>query len=156
MGAAAGRTLHRLGVDPSALDVRCRIGQFALENMGLRPLDAASAPQGMLAPMSGEARSSALERGGGLLREARHCEDVGAAPKRRRVDPLGSDEPPSPHVLRVVGPIAYCEACGSYAIERHGIAMQEACRGPVPNAKARIERMRRGLHPLTGASLVSQ
>jgi hypothetical protein len=57
--------------------------------------------------------------------------------------------------MKLVGPIAFCELCGRFAIERHGVGLQDECPGHDPNVKLRIERMRMGLHPLTGVSLVS-
>ncbi len=59
------------------------------------------------------------------------------------------------HQMQIVGPIAFCELCGRFAIERHGIGLQGNCTGIDPNVKLRVERMRRGQHPLTGASLIN-
>ncbi len=167
LGAAAARALVRLGVRGAVLDERGRVGRHALADMGLAPLRSESRHSGRVSPVPGPpdgdqpARSSALE-----TRQA-HGEETELAErgsKRSRSPSAGSAGrrtrprlPPEPerrtHRMQVVGPIAFCELCGRYAIERHGIGLQEHCPGRDPNVLLRVQRMRMGQHPLTGEAL---
>ncbi len=82
---------------------------------------------------------------------------VGQKPDQRRVrQRTGVELRGAVHRVKVVGPIAFCDLCGRYAIERHGVGLGDDCMGLDLNARVRIERMRSGRHPLTGVSLVNR
>ncbi len=55
------------------------------------------------------------------------------------------------HHLLQVGPLVFCTRCAGYALERVGARLHSAC---IPSSsratKTRLDRMRRGMHPLTG------
>ncbi len=58
------------------------------------------------------------------------------------------------HAVRVNGNVAFCTKCGAYAIQRVGSALATVCAGPSADTKLKVERMRRGLHPVTGLPAV--
>ncbi len=60
------------------------------------------------------------------------------------------------HKIAFVGPVAWCEDCGRYAIQRVGRGLADACPGRIAAgsaARRRVERLRSGRHPITGARL---
>ena len=61
------------------------------------------------------------------------------------------------HALVVQGPIAYCTKCARFALERVGSGLKGRCFEPLKKTgsavQARLNRLRAGLHPLTGRKL---
>ncbi len=167
LGAAAARALVRLGLRGAALSEQGRVGRQALLDMGLAPLRSESHHSGRVSPVPGPTDGDQPARGSAIeARQAHGDESQLAEPGRkrsrspsaesagRRTRPRISPEPEQrAHRMQVVGPIAFCELCGRYAIERHGVGLQEHCPGRDPNVLLRIQRMRRGQHPLTGEDL---
>ncbi len=58
------------------------------------------------------------------------------------------------HQIQINGPVAFCKICGRYALERVGQGLLDTCRGPDADARARIERLLQGRHPLSGRTLL--
>ncbi len=59
------------------------------------------------------------------------------------------------HLLRISGPLVYCDRCGRYAMRRLRRTLRNQCSGEAKGAYAtRLVRMRTGCHPITGAELV--
>jgi hypothetical protein len=58
------------------------------------------------------------------------------------------------HNILLMGPAAFCSHCGCYAIDRVGVGLIERCRGVDKYAQVKVQRLAKGLHPITGARLV--
>ncbi len=163
-GAAAARALRRIGVTSSQLDRTNHISERALREMGLQPAidDAATLPH---ADAPAEPAPSALQPA-----ELGSAEDPPAPPpaKRRRAQesqrldtPASSADGPwlagaewgHGHDVRLNGGLAFCVRCGAYAIHRVGRAISAACAGPAADTRLKVERMRAGRHPVSGAPL---
>ncbi len=55
------------------------------------------------------------------------------------------------HTLMQTGPMVFCSKCGAYAINRVGARLAGECHKSTSRAtRLRLERMRQGLHPMTG------
>ncbi len=55
------------------------------------------------------------------------------------------------HVLLHVGPMVFCSRCGAYALSRVGARLAGQCIKTSSRAtRRRLDRMRQGLHPITG------
>ncbi len=67
----------------------------------------------------------------------------------------GAETVPPPrtdHHLMSAGPLLFCNRCGAYALDRAGSKLMGQCSKAVArDVKRRLERMRQGLHPITGA-----
>ncbi len=69
-------------------------------------------------------------------------------------DPVDSADS-SGHLLRISGPIIFCDRCGRYATRRVGKALKAGCGGLAQGAYAtRLARLRTGHHPISGESLL--
>ena len=62
------------------------------------------------------------------------------------------------HVVVVIGPIAFCARCASFAIRRLGAGLKGVCIATQTKTRsavaARLRRLRAGRHPITGKELV--
>ncbi len=168
MGAAAARALLRLGARSTVMDRRGRVERQTLADMGMTPLLAGTQRSSLdsptLDPPDGDDPASAAAprghqgHGAGAELEARgikRSRSPSAAAARQTRPRLPPEAGRRAHRLQLSGPIAFCDLCGRYAIERHGIGLQEHCTGRDPNVAVRIQRMRRGQHPITGELLTA-
>ena len=61
------------------------------------------------------------------------------------------------HAVAIMGPLAYCTRCASFARIRVGSGLKGTCSAPQEKTKnavaARLRRLRAGRHPLTGTKL---
>ncbi len=58
------------------------------------------------------------------------------------------------HHLMNVGPLLFCNQCGAYGLSRAGSKLMGTCAAVVSrDVRKRLERMRAGLHPITGAAI---
>ncbi len=58
------------------------------------------------------------------------------------------------HHMMNVGSLLFCNRCGAYGFNRAGAKLTAPCTKTVSrDVKKRLERMRAGLHPITGASI---
>ncbi len=75
------------------------------------------------------------------------------APEDVEMSGTGTDA--SGHNLLQAGPMVFCTRCAGYALDRVGARLQSACVPSTSRAtKTRVDRMRRGLHPITGDSII--
>ncbi len=69
-------------------------------------------------------------------------------------DTDAAQPPRTDHHLMTVGPLLFCNRCGAYGLARAGSKLMGQCgRAVSRDVKLRLERMRQGLHPITGAQL---
>ncbi len=69
-------------------------------------------------------------------------------------DPVDAEDA-SGHVLRITGPIIWCNRCGRYAMRRLRRSLKNKCVGEATAAYAtRLARLRAGRHPLTNVEVV--
>ncbi len=62
--------------------------------------------------------------------------------------------PRTDHHLMNAGPLLFCNRCGAYGLDRAGSKLMGQCSKAVArDVRRRLERMRQGLHPLTGAPI---
>ena len=58
------------------------------------------------------------------------------------------------HAIRTRGGLVWCDVCGAYGVERSGSRLMGACQPRATrHAATRLERLRRGNHPITGEAL---
>ncbi len=169
-GAAASRALRRIGMTAAHLDQTNLISDRALREMGLDPARGTAAlpsPAGA----QGEPAPAVLQPAA----EVGSLDDQSASPrpKRRRIQEqsqatqagssasaaagawIAGSEWGRGHDVRLNGSVAFCVRCGAYAIHRVGSAISTACSGPAADTKLKVERMRAGRHPVTGAPLAA-
>ncbi len=166
-GAAATRALRRIGITPARFDQANLISERALLEMGLQPaLEGAGLP--FRSDEHDEPDPTGLQPGAEVGSGTQ-----GAPPpaKRRRTQEQGQLAQAGSsastaasswiadsgwglgHDVRLNGGLAFCTRCGAYAIHRVGSAISAACPGPAADTRLKVQRMRSGKHPITGAPL---
>ncbi len=152
------------------LDQANLVSDRALREMGLEPV---RGPQALPSPADAQ-----VDPAPGAPRptlEAGSHDDQRASPhpKRRRIQEqsqaaqasssasyaagawIAGSEWGRGHDVRLNGSVAFCVRCGAYAIHRVGCAISTECSGPAADTKLKVERMRAGRHPVTGAPLAA-
>ncbi len=73
----------------------------------------------------------------------------------QRADDADAPPPLTDHHLMTIGPLLFCNRCGAYGLDRAGSRLMGQCGKLVSrDVRIRLERMRQGLHPITGVHLV--
>ena len=100
------------------------------------------------------------EEGGGTQGVREAAEDEGGATGGVAVDETGRQAvagrvahgtAKGKHAIRTSGGITWCDVCGAYAVERAGTRLMGTCQPQkTRHAATRLERLRKGLHPIVG------
>ncbi len=98
------------------------------------------------------ARRQAMDDAATGRHETADHEETMAAGAMAAAAPTGPSE--AGHHLMNAGPLLFCNRCGAYGLGRAGSRLMGVCNRAVSrDVRVRLDRMRQGLHPLTGMSI---